>query len=96
MFVTFIIFCCSEVFDRVVATLLLGMNMAQYLYLFKEADIGFNMFLTLTEDDLDAVGIRDKNHRKAIAHGISLIRKKKKGNKFVRGLQDDVADSVLR
>lgn len=85
----------SEIFDKTVATLLIGMNMGQYLHLFKDADVGLNLFLTLTEDDLEVLGVPDKNHRKDIAHGIANIRKKKKGDNSMRGLQDDIADSTL-
>lgn len=85
----------GEVFDRQVASLLIGMNMVQYLHLFKDADIGFNLFLTLTEDDLDVIGISDPSHRKALAHGISNIRKTKVSHAVTRGLKDDVADTTV-
>ena len=90
-------FCFSESFDKTVATFLIGMNMIQYLHLFKDADVGLNLFLTLTEDDLEVLGVVRKDHRKDIAHGIANIgKKKKKGDNPMRGLQDDVADSTLR
>ncbi|KAK3913578.1 Ankyrin repeat and SAM domain-containing protein 3 [Frankliniella fusca] len=87
----------GETFDKTVASLVIGMNMVQYLNLFKEADIGLNLFLTLTEDDLVVIGIEDKEHRKEIAHGIHNIRKKRgvQGQAPLRGLQDDVLDATM-
>jgi len=87
----------GEIFDKTVASLIIGMNMVQYLNLFKDADIGLNLFLTLTEDDLEVIGVEDKAHRKDIAHGIHNIRKKRgnKGQAPLRGLQDDVLDATM-
>ncbi|KAJ1520732.1 hypothetical protein ONE63_003827 [Megalurothrips usitatus] len=85
----------GEVFDKQVAELLIGMNMGQYLLLFRDADIGFNLFLTLTEEDIEVIGIDDKSHRKAIAHTISNIRNSKRLQTPCRGLKDDVADATL-
>lgn len=85
----------GEIFDKTVATFLIGMNMVQYLHLFKDADIGFNLFLTLTEDDLEVIGVEDKFHRKEIAHGIANIRKKKGRQNPCRGLKDDIDDATL-
>jgi len=87
---------CSEIFDKNVATLLIGMNMVQYLHLFKDADIGFNLFLTLTEDDLEVIGVEDESHRKDMAHGIANINKRKDRQNPVRGLKDDIDDATLR
>lgn len=85
----------GEIFDKTVASIIIGMNMVQYLNLFKDADIGLNLFLTLSEDDLEVIGIEDKAHRKDIAHGIYNIRKKRVGNSPSRGLQDDVLDATM-
>lgn len=71
------------------------MNMVQYLHLFKDADVGFNLFLTLTEDDLEVIGVDDKGHRKDMAHCIANIRKKKGRQNPTRGLKDDIADTTL-
>lgn len=92
----FVLSIFREVFDGTVASLLIGMNMHQYLTLFKSADVGLNLFLTLTEDDLEVIGIADKAHRKDIAHGIVNISKKRGGNAPVRGLRDDIADATVR
>lgn len=70
--------------------------MVQYLHLFKDADVGFNLFLTLTEEDLEVIGVEDKSHRKDMAHGIANIRKKKGRQNPVRGLKDDIDDATLR